>query len=194
MRFSAKCFAIVASLLTCFPLIAQEMWHAQKIDFARFSYVSFPAVRGRLAEHICFAVSSDGEYRILQPDMIGAGLVGIHGKMTDEDLQKFKALIEADEFRSLSGEHVGIIRQESENFMAEIPWTAWNDHGRTQKFQWLNADGAYPFPASVAKVIEWLKGFDPKGGKRFDYADYPDVCPSGGLRYVQPAVAENHQP
>jgi hypothetical protein len=194
MRFSARCFAIVASLLTCFPLIAQEVWHAEKIGLARFSYISFPAVRGRLPEHICFAVSFDGEYRILQPEMVGAGLVGMHGKMSAEELQTFKALIESSEFRALSGEHVGIIRQESENFMAEIPWMAWQQRGATQKLQWLNADGAAPFPASVAKVIEWMKNFEPTGGKRFDYADYPDVCPSGGLRYVQPAVAENQQP
>jgi hypothetical protein len=114
--------------------------------------------------------------------------------MSAEELQTFKALIESSEFRALSGEHVGIIRQESENFMAEIPWMAWQQRGATQKLQWLNADGSAPFPASVAKVIEWMKNFEPTGGKRFDYADYPDVCPSGGLRYVQPAVAENQQP
>jgi hypothetical protein len=42
----------------------------------------------------------------------------------------------------------------------------------------------------VANVIEWMQNFNAKGSKSLNYADYPDVWPSGGLRYVHPAVAE----
>jgi hypothetical protein len=55
----------------------------------------------------------------------------------------------------------------------------------------LNGDGENPFPASVSSVVDWIKRFEPKGGKMFEYADYPDVCPTGGLRLLQPSVAEN---
>ena len=45
-----------------------------------------------------------------------------------------------------------------------------------------------------AKVVEWLQHFEPKNGKSFVYAEFPDVCPNRGLRLVQPAVAENAHP
>jgi hypothetical protein len=46
----------------------------------------------------------------------------------------------------------------------------------------------------VSKIVDWLIRFQPKDGKSFDYADYPDVCPTGGLRLLQPAIAENSHP
>jgi hypothetical protein len=57
--------------------------------------------------------------------------------------------------------------------------------------EWLNADDADPFPASVGKVVNWLQGFRPKDAIEFSYAEFPDVCPSGGVRLVQPSVADN---
>jgi hypothetical protein len=60
--------------------------------------------------------------------------------------------------------------------------------------QWLNADGESPFPESVAKIVDWLQQFEPKNGKDFEYTEFPNVCPSGGLRLVQPAVADNQRP
>lgn len=189
MLHSVRLFAMAAVLVISIPLASQEVFHPANVGFARFSYVSNPAVHGPGPENICFAVSSSGEYRIVRQ-----GMGGMHGKLTDDDLQKFKTLIRSEEFRSLSGNHGGLIRQESESFTAEIPWTAWQEHGRTQRFQWLNADGVSPFPVSAVKVIEWMKSFIPRGGEPFDYAEYPDVCPFGGLRYVQPSVAESRQP
>ena len=77
------------------------------------------------------------------------------------------------------------VRQEAEIFMAEIlEQQAWH-------LQWLNADGENPFPASVFNLIDWLQRFQPKDGKSFKYTEYPDVCPAGGLRLLQPSVAEN---
>jgi|SRR5580700_826897 hypothetical protein len=96
----------------------------------------------------------------------------------------------------------GLIRQESESFAAEIPLRdGWHEDGdgnwiehETWHLQWLNPDGGNPFPASVSKIVDWLIRFQPKDGKSFDYADYPDVCPTGGLRLLQPAIAENSHP
>ena len=101
----------------------------------------------------------------------------------------------------MSGDHGGLIRQESERFAAEI---LFGDRGREDgarkglghepwRLQWLNADGESPFPASASTLVDWLKRFQPKDGKSFEYADYPDVCP-GGLRLLQPAVAQNSHP
>jgi hypothetical protein len=181
----ASLFAMVAVVVISIPLAAQEVFHSADVDFARFSYLSFQAQQGTGLQKTCFAVSPSGEYRFLR-----AGKGGIHGKLSEEDLKKFKALIESEDFRSISGDHSGLIRTDSESFAAEIPWLAWQGHGRTQRLQWLNADGLIPFPVAVGKVVEWMQNFNPKGGKSFDYADYPDVCPSRGLQYVQPSVAE----
>ena len=95
-----------------------------------------------------------------------------------------------------------MIRQDAEVFAAEIPGPV-RDHvdGARQwmghdvwRLQWLNADDESPFPGSVAKVVDWLRHFEPKNGKSFVYAEFPDVCPNRGLRLVQPAVAENSHP
>jgi hypothetical protein len=63
-----------------------------------------------------------------------------------------------------------------------------------QRLQWLNADGENPFPDSVTKVVIWLKHFEPTDAKLFEYTEFPDVCPSGGLRLLQPSVAANLHP
>jgi hypothetical protein len=91
----------------------------------------------------------------------------------------------------------GLVRQEAETSGAEIP--APNDALRqwsepAWRLQWLNGDGANPFSPSVSSVVDWIKRFQPKGGKTFEYADYPDVCPAGGLRFLQPSVAGNPHP
>jgi hypothetical protein len=185
VRYSACLLVMVAALAISIALTAQEVYQSDTAGFARFSYIGSPVARGRIPENVCFAASSDGEYRIVR-----VGIGGLQGKMSGDDLKKFKSLIESENFRSLTGDHSGLIRQESENFIAEIPWSAWKQHGQTQRFQWLNADGEAPFPMSAAKVIEWIRNFDPKGAKPFDAADFPDVCPFRGLRYVQPSVAQ----
>ncbi len=65
------------------------------------------------------------------------------------------------------------------------------DLQQARRLQWLNGDGENPFPAPISKVVEWMKHFEPKNAKEFEYAEFPDVCPSTGVRLVQPAVAEN---
>jgi hypothetical protein len=65
---------------------------------------------------------------------------------------------------------------------------------RLWRLQWLNAGGESAFPRPVAKVIDWLKRFEPQNAKRFENTEFPDVCPSGGLRLVQPSISENLRP
>ncbi|MFZ0805109.1 MAG: hypothetical protein WAN03_02950 [Candidatus Sulfotelmatobacter sp.] len=134
--------------------------------------------------HVCVAVSRDGEYRIVR-SLDNGQTQRLQGKMPKEDLRQLTKLLGAADFRNLSGDGGGLIRQEAEIFMVEIlEPEAWH-------LQWLNADGENPFPASVFKLIDWLQRFQPKDGKSFEYAEYPDVCPAGGLRLLQPSVAEN---
>ena len=82
--------------------------------------------------------------------------------MPQEQLQQLKSLLASDAFKGLSGNHGGLIRQESESFGAEV---VRHDNDRTQRLHWLNADGENPFPNPVTKVVDWLKRFDPKDGK-----------------------------
>lgn len=106
--------------------------------------------------------------------------------MPQEQLQQLKTLLWGDDFRALSGKHGGLIRQKSESFRAEVS----RDSG-TQRLQWMTTDGD-PFPASVGKVVEWLDHFKPVDGEPFKEAEFPDECPSFGLKLLQPTLAENN--
>jgi hypothetical protein len=116
----------------------------------------------------------------------------LHGKLPDEQLGQLKKLISDSDFRLLSGSHGGLVRKEAESFGAEI-FRNPRPNG-TQHVQWLNPDGQGPFPGPVVQVVAWLKRLDPKDGKPFVYAEFPQVCPSMGLRLLQPLTAENSHP
>lgn len=176
---------------------AQEVYHSQDSNlFARFSYDTSAIVADDGPRHICVAVSRDGEYRIERTLVPMSGLTSgdgperLQGKLTREQLDQLKALLDSDQFRAASSNHGGLIRQESESFGAEIQ----RAEDGAQRLRWLNADGENPFPVSVAKVVDWLKHFDAKNATPFTYAEYPDVCPPGGLRRIQPSMAKNGQP
>jgi len=62
---------------------------------------------------------------------------------------------------------------------------------RTQRLQWLNADDESPFPATIEKLVSWMKSFQPKDAREFTYAEFPNVCPSIGLSFVEPSIATN---
>jgi hypothetical protein len=180
MLLTTALLAVAASIS-----VAQEPYHAPDPNLiARLSYENSPAVQRGTVRHVCVAVSRDGEYRIVR-SLDNGQAKRLHGKMSKEDLRQLTKLLGAADFRNLSGDGGGLIRQEAEIFMAEIlEPEAWH-------LQWLNADGENPFPASVFKLIDWLQRFQPKDGKSFEYTEYPDVCPAGGLRLLQPSVAEN---
>jgi len=191
MLANGKWLLPFAVVLISGGLFAQEIYHPPDRDLlARLSYDSPMTVQSEDLQHVCVAVSRDGDYRIVRRQSDGQ-TQRLHGKMPQEQFQQLKSLLASEAFKGLSGNHGGLIRQESESFGAEI---VGHDNDRTQRLHWLNADGESPFPAPVSKIVNWLKHFDPKDGKTFDYAEYPDVCPSGGLRLLEPSVAGNVHP
>jgi hypothetical protein len=190
MQPRLKSFLTAAFLLTSLGLCAQEDYHSRNRDLlARLSYESSPVVRREGVRHICVSVNREGEYRIVRSPQEGQ-TQRLQGRLSSEQMKQIEMLLGSDDFRNLSGSHGGLILQEAESFGAEIG----RREDETQRLQWLNADGKNPFPASVAKVIDWLKHFEPTNGKSFVYAEYPDVCPAGGLRLLQPTVAANQHP
>jgi len=202
MRLCAKTLLAAAILLVASSSVAQEPYHPTDSDLvARLSYDSFGVVlRGNMG-HMCVAVSRDGGYRIVR-SLDDGQTQRLHGKIPMEEFRQLTKLLGAAEFRSLSGDHGGLIRQESESFGAEVlgPMREHADGTRrllerdVWRLHWLNADGTSPFPASVSKLVDWLQRFQPKDGKSFENAEYPDVCPAGGLRLLQPSVAEISHP
>ncbi len=203
MPLSQKLLLAATMLLVASCSIAQERHRYPDSDLrARLSYdTSGVVVAPGDVRHLCVSVSRDGDYRIVR-SLDDGRTQRLHGKMPKEEFSQLSTLLEAANFRSLSGGHGGLIRQESESFAAEIPpadrdredGSRESSEDEAWRVVWLNADGESPFPAPVATVVNWLKHFQPKDGKSFDYADYPDVCPTVGLRLLQPAVAENSRP
>ena len=204
MHFRAKAFLTVSFILIALGVWAQEPESDRAGDtdlLARLAYANSAVVQSGGVRHVCLAVTRDGEYRIVRTTELGETL-RLRGKIPQEQFQQLSKLLEESEFRALSGYHGGLIRQDAESFSAEIPGPMRERVDATRKWmgreawrlQWLNADGESPFPASVAKVVDWLQRFQPTGGKAFLYAEFPDVCPASGFRLVQPAVAENQQP
>jgi hypothetical protein len=176
MRPYAKCTLTAAIVMVSFGLWGQEAYQPPDPDLlARFSYQG--------VQRICVAVSRGGDYRLVR-SLDNGQTQRLHGKIREEQFQQLRKLISDPHFRALSGDHGGLIRQESESFGAEIL----RDNG-AQRLQWLNADGESPFPGSVSKIVDWLENFQPTGGKPFEFAEYPQVCPSGGVRLLQPSVA-----
>jgi hypothetical protein len=194
MQPYAKSLLTATVLLLSVGSWAQEVYHFNGPDLlARLSYDSSPVVQRDGVRHVCVAVSHDGDYRIVRSLNSGQAQ-RLQGKIPQEQFQQLKTLLGSADFRALSGSHGGLIFQESESFAAEIPMRGWQRESATQRLQWLNANGESPFPDSVAKVVDWLKHFEPTDGKLFVYAEYPDVCPSGRLRLLQPSVADNLHP
>ncbi len=191
MHAYAKYLLIAGSLLISSGLWAQEVYRPPDPDLlAKLSYDISTIVKEAGVQHVCLAVSRGEEYRIVRLFSDGT-TQRLHGKLTKQQFEQLKSLLGSADFRVLSGSHVGLIRRDSQSFAAEISKSEWRREDGEQKLQWLDGDGENPFPGSVANVVDWLKHFEPKDGKLFEYADYPDVCPSGGLRLLQPSVATN---
>jgi hypothetical protein len=197
MRLCPKTLLIAAILLAVSASIAQEPYHGADPELvARLSYHAGVVPWGNV-RHVCVAVSRDGDYRIVRDD--GQMIRRLHGKMPKEEFRRLTTLLGATDFRNLAGDHSGLIRQDAESFAAEILSDyRWHADGTRKWFarddwqtRWVNADGESPFPASVSKLVDWLQSFQPKDGKSFEYAEYPDVCPVGGFRLLQPSVADN---
>jgi len=191
MNRCPKLLLTTALVFAASALLAQEMnvEHGPEL-MVRLSYDNSGVRERGDFSHICIAVFRDGEYRIENP--IDYGMERLHGTMSKEQLSQLSKLLEASDFRNLSGYHAGIIRQDAETFAAEIP--AHDPLQPAWRLRMLNADGASPFPAPVAKIADWLKAFQPKDAKKSDDSEFSGTCPSVGVSLVQPPVAENSQP
>jgi hypothetical protein len=202
MHLSPKALLVAAILLVVPASLAEETHDSDHPEvMARLFYdYSGVAPEGK-AQHLCLAVSHDGDYRIVRLWALGHS-ERLHGKMTTEQFRELTTLLEAADFRSLSGYHGGMLRQQAERFAAEIPLRGRSplDEGpkplepEAWRLQWLNPDGESPFPPSVSKLVDWLRRFEPNDAKPFHYTQYPDVCPSERLRFAQPSVAGNLHP
>ena len=202
MHLSPKALLLPAILLVIPASLAQETHDSDHPELMAKLFYDYSGVapQGK-AQHLCFAVSHDGDYRIVRLSAVGFS-ERLHGKMTTEQFRELSTLLEAADFRSLSGYHGGMLRQQAETFAAEIPLRDRSpiDEGpnplepEVWRLQWLNPDGESPFPPSVFKLVDWLRRFQPKDARPFEYTEYPDVCPSNSLRFLQPSVAGNLHP
>jgi hypothetical protein len=203
MHPSPRTLLMAAILLVASPSIAQEVTHPPDSNLmARLSYDNPSVTRLGDVRRVCIAISRDGDYRMLQLLAIGR-TQRRQGKIPKEEFLQLRTLLRDSDFRNLSGSGGWLIRQQAETFAAEIAAGGrWHDDGHGTKWlepeiwrlQWLNADGETPFPSPVAKVVDWLRGFEPKNPKRFENTEFPDVCPSRGLSLVQPSISENLRP
>jgi hypothetical protein len=196
MHFELKCLIAVVILLVAHNTLAQKPYPSDLDLMVRFSYDNFGIVPREGVAHMCMAVSRDGDYRTVR--VLDDGRTErLSGKLSREEFTQLSKLLRAPEFRSLSGAHGGLLRQEAERFAAEIPLDdVWRQalEQDAWRLSWLNADGESPFPESVANVVVWLRDFQPKNRKSLAYIEYPDVCPNAGLRLLQPSLAENSRP
>ena len=201
MHRCPKILLTTALVIAASISIAQEPYHSPDPDvMARLSYNNSGVVQRGNVRNVCTAVSRDGEYRIVRLTAVGQ-TERLHGKMPKEEFNQLSKLLGATEFRTLSGYHGGLVRQDAETFGVEIPLGnsshldgALQSPAPAWRLQWMNGDGGNPFPASISKLVDWIKRFQPRDGNTFEYTDYPDVCPTVGLRFLQPSVAENSHP
>ena len=166
----------------------------------RLSYERWPG------QQTCISVFQDGDYRIITPSNTTGDRLRLKGKMADDQLLRLKKMLAAPGFRSLSSNAAGMIRDHAENFRAEVSRVEPSEGDKTQvhprslpppprRLHWLNADDESPFPAPIAKLVDWMENFKAKNAKPFDDREFRgDVCPSVGLSLVQPSVAANGRP
>jgi len=184
MQRGAKSWLRAAVLLTSVGVWAQPSSQPFRDSnlFARLSYDHSGFTQEEELRQICVAVSRDGVYRLVRS--LNGQTQRLQGKLEEQQLRQLRKLISDSDFRGLFGSHGGLIRQEAESFGAEILRAE-----GTQRVQWLNGDGESPFPGSVANVVNWLKDLEATDGKPFVGPEYPDVCPSVGLRLLETSRA-----
>jgi hypothetical protein len=132
---------------------------------------------------ICLSVWPDGHYRILRKNQERQSQL-LGGVLPAEQLTQLRSLLDAPDFRKLSGTRGGLLREGAENFIAEVP-----REGSVQRLVWMIPDGESKYSKPVADVIGWIQDFQPIGSKVLLRTDFPDVCPQMGA--VQPVIASN---
>lgn len=194
MRIREKFLVIASVVLLAAGLWGQHVYQPKLL--ARLSYDNSAVSQGEGVRHVCVAVSLDGFYRIVRTTDKGQTLRG-QGKLPEEEFQQLKKSLNSKGFRSLSKSDGGLILQDAEIFAAELPRLVDFDGPEPpftdydQRVRWLNPDGSSPFPAAILPVVNWLKRFEPKDLKPFEYTGFQDACPSVGLSLLQPSVATN---
>ena len=200
MRRCPKLLLLVVFLATV--AWAQQRYRSEDPDLlVRLSYERSPS-----RQRICISVSQDGDYRIASSGNALPDPIRLKGKMDDDQLLRLKKMLAGSALRSLPPSNPGMIRDHAENFRAEISRIEFppafklqstpsgrprSAPGPLRRLQWLNADDENPFPAPIAKLVDWMESFKPKNAKPFDYSEFSDVCPSVGLSFVQPSIAAN---
>ena len=198
--------ALLALLLLSPALAAAQLETESHRDhvFARLSYSESGVFRSQRqspadkspqdfsiqtdAVRLCISVAQNRTYRVVMT--LNGKLQHLQGKMPDEQFQRLRNLLSATDFRSLSGSHGGMLLQRAETFGAEVAQSYAAGTG-SQRLQWLNPDGANPFPQPVSRVVAWLKSFKPAGATSFVESEISNVCPTFGVRLLEPAVAAN---
>jgi hypothetical protein len=212
MRSGAKMLSLLSCLVVSLCVWGKEPAKSNEADLlARLSYNSSAVVQRDGVSQVCVAISRGGEYRMIRLTN-NRPVERVHGTLSKEQFDKVSKLLESPKFRALSPNRSGLIRQDAESFAAELPVASMpqpdeptskerqlhiivpEEMPQARRIQWLNPDGEDPFPDSVEKIVTWMQTFQPKNGKEFEYAEFPDVCPSEGLRPVQPTMAENGRP
>lgn len=168
---------------------------------ARLAFDTTAATQRGDLRHICMSITRDGEYQIIR-STVDKPTEYLRGQMSKDQFDAFEKLVSSKQFRSQSGNLGGLIRQDSESFRAEMPIPLKKRSDGTYmlppteawRLEWLNPDDAAPFPHSISKVVHWLRNFEPKDGQELSYTEFSAVCPSGGMRLVQPSVADNQRP
>jgi|SRR5579872_171927 len=190
MRCLVKVTLFVIFLATSIHLKAQQVWpiHQDPALLARLSYDSSPVTRRQGVSHVCIAISLSGDYRIVR-SLDDKEAEWRQGKIPEGQFRRLKSLLESDQLRNITGYHGGLVVQDFESFGAEIAIPEWDGKTTTKRLQWLDAEGANPFPEAVSKVVTWLKRFEPAYATPFDRAEYPNVCPSERLRLLEPSIA-----
>jgi hypothetical protein len=212
MRLCSKFFLVAAFLTLSLMLCAQEQQHFSDPNLlARLAFDS-GVLQSMGGQHVCLAVDRDGSYRMLRTNA-GVRMIGtqnldptkplsnedirmllnpterMEGTLSPEQLLQLKGLLESSDLRPLSGNHFALIRQSAETFTAEIPASGKQTSDAAVRLHLLNADGQSPFPVPVRKIVDWMNGFEPGNAKRSANMEFRDVCPSGGLQFVQPVAS-----
>ncbi|HWF93103.1 MAG TPA: hypothetical protein VN684_12515 [Terriglobales bacterium] len=153
-------------------------------DPVRLSYSnSWVPASEKYSPRICLSVWPDGHYRILRKNQEGQSQL-LGGVLPAEQLTQLRSLLDAPDFRKLSGTRGGLLRQGAENFRAEVP-----RGGNVQRLVWMIPDEKSKYSKPVADIIGWMQDFQPVGSKVLLRTDFPDVCPQMGG--VQPVIASN---
>ncbi len=168
---------------------------------ARLAFDTTAATQRGDLRHVCMSITRDGEYQIIRSE-VDKPTEYLRGQMSVDQFDALKKMLSSKQFHSQSRNLGGLIRQDSESFRAEMPVPLTKRADGTYilppseawRLEWLNPDDAAPFPHSISQVVHWLRSFEPKDGQEFSYTEFSQVCPSGGVRLVQPSIADNQRP